>query len=60
MFSGRCVFIDHTSVYVSIKNQVAISATETVKEKLDFDREAKSYGVVIKGYHTDNRIFNAS
>ena len=33
MFSGGCVFIDHASGYVGIKHQVAINATETVKEK---------------------------
>ena len=43
-----------------IKHQVAINATETVKAKLNFEREAQSQGVVIKGYHTDNGIFNAS
>ena len=52
--------IDHTSGYVSITNQAAINATETVKEKLNFEREAQSQGVAIKGYHTDNGIFNAS
>ena len=36
MFSGVCVFIDHASSYVSIKHQVAINATETVKAKLTF------------------------
>ena len=60
MFSGGCVFIDHASGYVSIKHQVAINATETVKAKLTFEREAQSQGVVIKGYHTDNGIFNSS
>ena len=45
MFSGGCVFIDHTSGYVSIKHQVAINATETVKAKLTFEREAQSKGV---------------
>ena len=60
MFSVGCVFIDNASRYVSIKNQVAINATETVKAKLTFEREAQSQGVVIKGYQTDNRIFNSS
>ena len=60
MFSGRCVFIDYDSGYVSIKHQVAINATETVKAKLTFERDAQSQGVVIKGYHTDNGIFNYS
>ena len=36
MFSGGCVFIDHASDYVSIKNQVAINATETFKTKQTF------------------------
>ena len=35
MFSGGCVFIDHASSYVSIKHQVAINATETVKAKIN-------------------------
>ena len=60
MFSGGCVFIDHASGYVSIKHQVAINAIETVKAKLTFRREAQSQGVMIKGYHTDNGIFNDS
>ena len=60
MFSGRCVFIDRVSGYVSIKHQVAINATETVKEKTTLERESQIHGVVIKVYHTDNRIFNAS
>ena len=37
-----------------------INATETVKAKLTFEREAQNEGVGIKGYHTDNGIFNAS
>ena len=40
MFSGGCVFIDHVSGYMSIKHKVAINATETVKTKLTFEREA--------------------
>ena len=38
---------------------MAINATETVKAKLTFEREAQSRGAVIKGYHIDNGIFNA-
>ena len=60
MLSGGCVFIDHDSGYVSIKNQVDINATETFKEKITFEREDQSQGVMIKGYHTDNGIFKKS
>ena len=59
IFSGGCVFIDHASSYVSIKHQVDINGNENVKTKLTFEREAQSQGVAIKGYHTDNGIFNA-
>ena len=48
IFSGGCVFIDHSSGYVRIKHQVAINATETVKENITFERETQSQGVVIK------------
>ena len=59
VFSGGFVFIDHASVYVTIKHQVTINATENSKEKLSFEREYQIQGVVIKLYHTDNGIFNA-
>ena len=60
MFSGGCVFIDNVSGYARIKHQVAINTTETVKAKQTFERKAQSQVMVIKGYHTDNWIFNAS
>ena len=43
---------------MSIKHQVAINATETVKAKLTFESEDKSKGIMINIYHTD--IFNTS
>ena len=43
---------------MSIKHQVAINATETVKAKLTFERENKIQEVMIKVYHTDT--FNTS
>ena len=49
MFLVGCVFIDHISGYARIKHQVAISSTETVKEKLTFERGDQSQVVVIKG-----------
>ena len=43
----------HANEYLSMKHQVAINATETVKETLTFEREDKSQGVMINKYHTD-------
>ena len=45
---------------MSIKYQVAINTTETIKAKLTFEREYKSQWVMINVYHTDNGIFNTS
>ena len=60
MFSGGRVFIDHASGYVRIKHQVTINATENLKSKITFEREAQSQVLMIKGYHTNNVIFNVS
>ena len=38
MLSGGFVFIDHYSGYVSIKNQLDINSTGTVKANLTFER----------------------
>ena len=60
IFSGGCVFIDNYSRYMRIKHQVAINSTENSEAKITLDREAQSNRVMIKVYHTDNGIFNAS
>ena len=54
------VFVNHASGYMRIKYQVDINTTETVKAKLIFERETQSQDMFIKGYHTDNGLFNAS
>ena len=45
---------------MSIHHQLVINTTENVKAKTTLEREAQSQGVAIKGYHTNNRIFNTS
>ena len=42
LFSGGCVLVDHDNGYMRIKYPVAINDTETVMDKLTFEREAKS------------------
>ena len=45
---------------MSIKHQVAINATENIKAKITFDREAQSQGVLIRQQRGDNGILNDS
>ena len=59
IFSGGHVLVDHASDFMIIKHQVAINDTETAKAKITFERYTQSELVVIKGCHTNNRVFNA-
>ena len=43
-----------------IKHQVAKNGTENANGKLTFDGESQSQGVAIKGYQTNNGVFNDS
>ena len=58
MFSGRWIFVDNISGYMSINNQLDINNTETFKDKCTFHREDQSKGDIIKGCYTDNGVFN--
>ena len=60
MFSGLYIFVDQANGFIIVKHQVTINSTENVKNKLIFDTDTKSQGVVTKVYHTGNWIFNAS
>ena len=39
--------------------KVGFTATETIRSKLAFEREAESAGVKVTGYNTDNGVYNA-
>ena len=55
-----CVFVDHASYFIIKNNQVDINATETVKEKLTFERESQSNLVVMKGNQNYNGLLSTS
>ena len=59
IFSGGCVFVDHTSGYISINNQVAKNYSAYSGVKMTLQRKGQSWVVVIKIYHNDNGIFNS-
>ena len=48
MFSVKCVFIDHVSGYIRIKNKLSINDTENDKAEFIFERESQSQIFVIK------------
>jgi hypothetical protein len=50
------VFVDHVN-YTFVHFQTNTSADETLREKLEFERIARSYGINIQHYHSDNGRF---
>ena len=59
MFHGGAIFVDHASGFVVLRHQVSLSATDTIRSKMEYERIADSAGVVIQQYHTDNGVFTS-
>ena len=52
--------MDHATGFVDVRPQVSLNAAETIKAKLQFEREALLSGVHVLSYHTDNGIFTSA
>ena len=46
--------------YIDIRHQVSLSAADTIKAKLQFEREALLSGIDVQSYHTDNGVFTSA
>ena len=51
--------MNHASGYVDERHQVALTETETVKAKLQYEQSADILGVKIEKYSTDNGVFTS-
>jgi len=58
-YSGGTVFYDAASKFLCVELQVGYTATETIKSKLRFERQAMDVGVKVSSYHTDNGIYRS-
>jgi hypothetical protein len=58
-YTSGTIFINHSSGFVFVKNQVLLQAGETVVSKKEFELLALSYGVKVNGYLADNVLFNS-
>ena len=58
-FCGGTIFVDHASGFIDVRHQPTLSATDTVKSKLEFETAADACGIKVKSYHTDNGVFTA-
>ncbi|MGH3053369.1 MAG: reverse transcriptase domain-containing protein, partial [Gaiellaceae bacterium] len=54
MYSGGCIFVDHSSGYVHVEHQVATTSHETLESKHKFERMCFDNGVTVQTYLSDN------
>jgi hypothetical protein len=59
LFCGGMIFVDHASGFIDVRHQVSLSAMDTIKAKIGFEREAFHDGVKIQAYHSDNGVFTS-
>ena len=57
-YCGGTLFTDAASGYIDIQHQQNLTAAESIRAKLAFERNALTAGVSIVDYHTDNGIYN--
>ena len=55
--SGGTVYVDDSSSFIFVQNQVSLRASETVRGKHEFERLAHTCGVDIKSYRGNNGVF---
>jgi transposase InsO family protein len=59
MYQGGAIYVDHASKFITIQHQTSLSAADTVKGKLTFDRDTYTVGVILQQFPTDNGIFTS-
>jgi hypothetical protein len=59
-FTAATAFVNHLSGYTFVSLQRSTNAVETVQANRDFERQARSMGVTISRYHSDNGRFAES
>ena len=55
--TAGCVFIDHASRFSYTHLQTSVDNEQTIEAKLGYERYAKSFGVTLKAFHSDNGVF---
>ena len=59
-YMGRCIFVDHGTGYLHIKNQLGFLALVTTRAKQSFENMAFEHGVVTQSYLTDSGAFKVN
>jgi hypothetical protein len=59
-YHGGTLFVDHASGYIYLRNQISLTAGETLRSKKAFEQFAASVGVTLKEFRADNVPFNSA
>jgi hypothetical protein len=59
-YNGGTLFVDHASGYIFLRNQVSLTAGETLRAKKAFEQFASSVGVSLQQFRADNVPFNSA
>ena len=58
-YSGGTVYVDDSSGFLFVRNQVSLRASETLRGKHKFKRYAATCGVNVTSYRGDNGVFRS-
>jgi hypothetical protein len=58
-YNGGTLFVDHASGFIFLRNQVALTAGETLRSKKAFEQFSGLVGVTLKQFHANNVPFNS-
>jgi transposase InsO family protein len=58
-YEGGCIFVDGASGWIFHHAQKSLAASDTIRSKLLFEREAADVNVKIKEIHSDNGVFQS-
>ena len=59
-YSGGTIFIDESSKYITLQNQVSLGATETLQGKHRMERDALCHIIFIKSYRCNNGVYRSN
>jgi hypothetical protein len=59
MFKGGTIFVDVASGRIKLKFQVSLAASDTIRSKKEYERDALNHGVQIQTYRSNNGTFTA-
>jgi hypothetical protein len=54
MYSGGCIFVDHSSNFIHVEFQTHLNSHETLRAKTDFEAVCRDSGVIPQSYLSDN------